>query len=302
MRALLVLLVLGGCSRAPLPRELPGSPGAPGGGEEADLRPTSARPWDLATAPPDLRSGRPDDVVVVMKSQLRGFYTSVNNSGSVAFEAGPGAAPLGLGGVRLRSGGGDGAEQGGRAQLLTGLYAGVALRDLTTLRYATYALPGSTAEAHLLPALSLQLDLDGDGVRDTAAVFEPVYVPEQAPVRRGEWQTWDVRAGRVWFTVATSTFCAVNCFPTLGEVLRAHPGAMLVDFATQPGLALSVGQRSGGIWAGFDGAVDALEIGVRGEARRYDLEPEALGCSEQGWVASERPLFQSQAECEAYHR
>ncbi|MCS6915692.1 MAG: hypothetical protein RMK29_09995 [Myxococcales bacterium] len=294
MRALIVLLLVGSCSRLPLPLEDPA--------KEREMRPDQL---DLGGGTTDLRpptGGRPEDVVVVMASRMRGFYTSVNNTGTLAFEAGPGAPPLALGALRMRTGSGDGPNLGGRAVLSTGLLSRRLLRDLDALAYSTYVRPTSMAATHLAPGLSLHLDLDGDGVRDTTLVFEPANAPQQGSVRRGAWQNWDVLQGRFYFTQATGAFCAMACLASLAEVLAAHPLATIVDAETEPGTALWAGQRTGSSWAGFDGAVDALVVSVRGRRVHYDLEPEAETCQGTGYTTSQRPIFWNVTDCENYHQ
>ena len=56
------------------------------------------------------------------------------------------------------------------------------------LYYRTYVRAGSKAAPQLAPSMNLQIDVDGDGTRDTALVFEPVYVPDQGTVTQEQWQ------------------------------------------------------------------------------------------------------------------
>jgi hypothetical protein len=295
------LLLCGGaglllcCTGTPLPPR-PGS---------IDLADNKA--GDMAGPSPDL-SPAPDlrawswPQVVVMQSQLRGFVPAADRTASVAFARGPGSAPLGLGSLSLRTGPGTGADQGGKAWLYLSALSGSQLADFDVLQYHAYVSASSTAAPQLGVSVNLQVDVDGDGQRDTTLVFEPVYVPAQGTVTKDTWQRWDAGAGRWWATVATAAFCSPSCTFTLRDFAAAHPMATIVEWGETPGFALLAGQRSGGAWANFDGYVDRLVIGRRGMTTTYDLEPEAEACAAGGFARSADPSFQSEAECAAYHR
>lgn len=240
--------------------------------------------------------------VVIMQSQLRGFAPAAERTAGAAFTQGPGTAPLGLGSLGLRTGAGTGVDQGGKAWLYLSALSGTLLADLDALQYHAYVSAASTAAPQLSVSANLQVDVDGDGQRDTTLVFEPVYVPAQGAVVKDTWQRWDAGAGRWWATVATAAFCAPSCPFTLRDFVAAHPMATIVEWGETPGFALLAGQRSGGAWANFEGYVDRLVIGRRGVNTTYDLEPEAQACEGSGFARSADPPFQSEAECAAYHR
>jgi subtilisin family serine protease len=214
----------------------------------------------------------PSDTVTVKPSDMQGWTVQQTNTASYAFIDGPGTTPEGAGSFSAQTGDGTGYDNGtglgGKVFLSTAALDGVRLADLSALSYATYVDPASTAVGHLAPALNLNVDIDGDGDFDTIMVFEPVYVPEQGAVTAGTWQTWDTLAGRWWFVQPTSSFCALDCFVQLSDILDAHPNATLIADGGLPGFSIVSGQRSGGIWAGFSGSVDAVDL----DGVVYDFE------------------------------
>lgn len=291
-----VLLLGAGCSSPSSPPDL------------ADLRgatPDLARAPDLAQAPDLAVAGdlarRSWPQVVVMQSRLRDFTTAAEQTASVSFAVGPRPAPLGLGSLHLQTGAGTGANLGGKAWLYLPALSGTALADLDAFSYRTFVSAASQAAPQLAASVNLQVDVDGDGARDTTLVFEPVYAPEQGAVVKDAWQSWDAGAGKWWATVATKAFCSPACPFTLRDFVAAHPSARIVNWGDSPALAILAGQKAGGAWANFDGYVDRLVLGIRGAATTYDFEPEADACR-GGAAASTDPVFQSEAECVGYHQ
>jgi hypothetical protein len=202
------------------------------------------------------------------------------------FVEGPATAPLGEGSFRLTTGAGNagpdlpggGAGQGGKIWLATQQYDGTLLADIDELSYETYVAARADGTS-VAPAVHLQVDIDGDGDRDTTMVYEPVYsVDAQGAVVLNTWQDWDMVAGKWWFTVATSEFCSFDCFVPFADIVEAHPSAKIITYFARPdgyGLTLDAGQNSPGMpWINFDGNVDNLSITIAGgENTTYDFDP-----------------------------
>jgi hypothetical protein len=86
-------------------------------------------------------------------------------------------------------------------------------------------------------------------------------------------------------------------------VVKSHPEAPIVEWGEPAAsLLLVAGQRSGGIWAGFDGAVDALRIERGDKTAIYDFEPEASACQKGAYSLSAVPRFEGLDACLAYHK
>lgn len=205
-------------------------------------------------------------VVVVHPGDMQGwsfFLEGAGTTGEGEMVAGPGTPPLLSGSARLAT---PGATDGSALGKLG--YDGVRLDEITSLQYSTYRTAGDPAEA-----VALQLNIDDD-VTDAddswkgRLVFEPYY---SETVETGEWQTWDtLTQGGWWGTgAAISGTCSIASPCTWAQVLAAFPDA---------GIHNSLGAvifKAGSNWAGFDGNVDALTIGVNGNETTYDFELDA---------------------------
>lgn len=209
-----------------------------------------------------------DGTVTVKPSDMQGWglVQETGTSGAMEFVQGPATAPLGIGSARFTIG----ATTDGLA-LGAGLYTGVRLADVTTLRYSTYV---DAASAGTDQAVALQLNFDDD-VTDTDTswkgrlVFEP-YQTSTNTVVKGQWQTWDALAGNWWATTAAGISLCTQAVPCdLATLFGAYPDAGFNS--SFGGLLLKAGS---GWPAGFDGAADALVVGISGVMTTYDFEPE----------------------------
>ena len=159
------------------------------------------------------------------------------------------------------------------------------LASLSTLSYDWYRAASSTVAGHLMPALRVAYDADGDFSTSTDRgflVFERVYNgnPVAGPsVPTNAWQSDDVSNAKVWMT---------NTGNPKGSVLSIYDRTF-ADWATStnpnsayPSLnngaviyGLSMGSGSG--WAGkFDGAVDNVTIGFGGNSTTYNFETQPV--------------------------
>jgi len=181
-------------------------------------------------------------------------------TGEGGMVAGPGTPPMGGGSARLAT---PGATDG--SALAKAGYNGVRLDQITRLQYSTYRTAGASAQA-----IALQINIDND-VTDAddswkgRLIFEPYY---SETVQTGQWQTWDTMTqGRWWGSnIAISATCSISSPCTWAQVLAAFPDAGIHN--TSGAIYLKAGSG----WAGFDGNVDGLIIGVNGDETIYDFE------------------------------
>jgi hypothetical protein len=225
--------------------------------------------------------------VVVTSESAQGWADITQRTADGRFEVGPLTPPLGIGSYEITTGAGGsgpdlpqgGAGTGGKLWLSTQQFDGLDLSALTALSYSTFVDPSSTASATVAPALQLQVDLDGNGTRDTTLVYEPAY---NGTVVKGQWQTWDANNGLWWSTTATTLGPASTTYFTLDDLLVAYPTAQIVSwYSTLPdgtaspdgyGLQIVGGQNvAGSPWSGFVGNVDAVTVNTT----TFDFEPVA---------------------------
>ncbi|MCL1595523.1 MAG: cell wall-binding repeat-containing protein [Actinomycetia bacterium] len=206
---------------------------------------------------------------------MGGWIPVVNNTAVGGFTEDFGGA-TGIGAWQLDTGSGDGAGQGGKAWLYTDDLTGKRLAELTQLTYSTFVDGGSGAAAHLAPAINLQIDWDNDGIRDSALIWEPVYVAaDQGAVTSDVWQRWDALEDGWWYNNSFGTLTSpAGEYQPIGYYLTHYPEATIVNWAGQtPGFAFVTGQSSGGAWADFVGAVDKFTYGLaNGDLTTVDFE------------------------------
>jgi len=212
-------------------------------------------------------------LVKVKPKKLNGWEIGLASTGTGTFVEGPGQAPAGCGTFRMTTGAGDATNSlGGLAYVFNRDLAGTKLSDVTTLRYWTYNAPTSTAASHLAAALRIPIDYVGDGSSYAEIIFEPIYfnrVFGYQPVVLGEWQGWDALMGRWWSSVPIPGVpLGRDSFVPWSAILAANPNAKILD-----GLGLYGGQTSyGRPWDGYDGNIDAMQMGASGVEKIFDFE------------------------------
>lgn len=224
--------------------------------------------------------------VVVSSATMNGWGTVSQRTASGGFVTGPGTPPLSsVGGWRTTTGAGNsgpdlpqgGAGTGGKNWLTTQQFDNVKLSEITSLSYSTY-VPASSPTTNVTHSLQLQIDLDGDGNRDRAMIFEPVYSPAQGSITTGTWQTWNARAGNWWFSGAPTVFGASQTvFPSFNAILAAYPNAKIVTWFPLTdgyGTQFQAGMNSAGApWTNFEGNIDNFVFGVSSSNTTFDFEP-----------------------------
>jgi hypothetical protein len=185
--------------------------------------------------------------------------------------AGPQRAPYGTSSHRLVIG-----ESTVQTELYrTGLYDGTMLSDLTRLEYSAFARRTDGAGALRTPTyLRLNVDNDGDGVRDASLFFYPANNATQQPYANDIWQQWDVVAGRI--NVGGDGGPAATT--TLAAYAAANPASTLVNNDAGMPDGGSHALINGGYYGGaadpqIDGEyfVDRVIVGVAGQDTLYDL-------------------------------
>lgn len=206
-------------------------------------------------------AGTVDDTVLVSPSCTTGWKlvavrTARSEIVDVAGQAAPSdtADPSYARGLRLAVDTGD----LGATIARTSAFNGVALADLTSLRYRTYvAREGGGIGA---PFLVLGIDLNGDGYVDDELRFFP-------HTRAHVWQSWNALDGG-WWARSSQRPPVPSETQTWREYLARSPNARLAS-------AITIGAWKLGGSRPFDATVAQLEIGIRGKTRTFVFTPAA---------------------------
>jgi len=194
------------------------------------------------------------------------------NTATIDIVAGPATPPLGTGSLQLAVG----ADGDDAAQARTTNWDGQLVRDISSLTYWTYVQQdGSGGQA---PYLILDVDYNGDNVRDDLLFFEPLYQSAtyfpsdpQAALVTGAWQQWDARDGG-WYSVngVAGSGPGTNVVP-LSDILDVEPDARLTG--SNGGGVRIVAGFGAGAWDNFIGNADAFAISFVSPVTTYDFEP-----------------------------
>jgi hypothetical protein len=185
------------------------------------------------------------------------FYT--RNGGTGSFVSGPGTAPLGNGSFEISTP--TGSDKG---FLFNYDHVGTALSSITAISYSTYQVTPNPGEARQLPALNIEVDVNGaDPGGFTTLVYEPVYNDASQPIVNGAWQSWDAYNGIWWSSNAIPGLPNRDTFVTWATIIANNPNAVILG-----GFGINQGSGNGGLV----GAVDALRIGYGGNSVTYDFE------------------------------
>ena len=241
--------------------------------------PMTALAVTVATGLLALGTGLPSagTTVDINPRHLKGWAFMLTSATSVGeFVDGPDTPPLGMGSLRLSTGGHGHLS----AQLRNQLFDGTRLADLTALTYTTFA---TKWDGQSLPYLMLNVDLNGDGAFDLDVddllFFEPAYqapatgnpsLPDQGPALLSTWQRWNALAGGWWSLHGIAAATPGAGVKSLQDYVAAQPGATIVNSRFGAGgvrLVVGFGEEQ----EEFDGYVDALTIGVHGNEITYNF-------------------------------
>jgi hypothetical protein len=200
--------------------------------------------------------------------------------------AGPQRAPFGSGSHHIRIG-----EFSSQTELYrTAEYDGTPLAQLSRLEYSTHATPLQDNQPERQPTyLRLNVDNNGDNVRDASLFFFPANNAEQQPVQNGVWQNWDVGNG----DISVGGDSGPGGTTTLDQYVQSHPDATLVNNdegkVTGGALALITGCGMGGDsdpQRNGDYHVDRVVVGTDDADTLYDFEgpAETTGGTDQQTV------------------
>lgn len=219
-----------------------------------------------------------------------GWTTFTRDTGSLSIDGTHGApAGFGTSALALRT-----PLNNDKAQFwspLSGSDADTALADVS---YWTYRTTDSTGASHLVPAINVDVDVNGAAEGGfTTLVFEPVYqAGGAAAVQSGAWQSWEADgAAKWWSTRDIPGVCAFNCFVPLSGILVANPDAVVQRY----------GINQGGGNPGLTGASDGLTI----DGQTFDFQTTITlegkdECKDGGWTTSIDPAFVNQGDCVSY--
>jgi hypothetical protein len=206
---------------------------------------------------------------VVTPAHLGGWQ--IKGDESVEFDEGPGTPPLGTGSLELITPGGK------KATFTYPALAGLAIEDITTLKYSTYMKNGGGTQV-VVPAIKLPVNYDlqnAGGPKFTTLIFEPAYWEWGAanPVRPvlDTWQDWDAvdPEKAYWWTSRDIPGVPGGgaAYVTWAEIKAAIP-----DAAINPdGLLIETGSGT----PSADGNADKLQV----NDQTFDFEPDAAGRS-----------------------
>ncbi len=210
---------------------------------------------------------------VVKPSALNGWAVGAETDaagGSASFVQGPGTPVIGDGSLRFQL---TSAASGYAAATPMN---SVPLSSIDALSYDTYR---ASVDAGNNLAVALQFNVDHDLSDASNAfqgriVFEP-YNSSPGGVSQNTWQHWDAMAGTWWQSgnpvvggAAVAKACPQASPCSWADLLAAYPNAGV--HSTLGAVVLKAGSN----WAGFDGNVDNLTIGISGDSTTYDFEPE----------------------------
>ncbi|HKY05111.1 MAG TPA: hypothetical protein VJQ56_09480 [Blastocatellia bacterium] len=224
------------------------------------------------------------------------LYT--RNAGNGVFRVGPGQPPLGVGSFETLTP--TGAD---KVTLFNFDHVGTPLSEIDRLGYATYRAANEADNDAQLPAINIQVDINGDAPGGfTTLVFEPVYNTTQGAIEDNTWQTWDAFNGgqAIWWS-SNPIPGAPNrdTFVTWDTIVNLNPDAVILG-----GFGINQGSGNPALTA----STDALTIGYGDECVTYNFDPFEVAaskdaCKNGGWKTLRRAdgsAFKNQGDCIQY--
>jgi hypothetical protein len=241
-----------------------------------------------------------DDVARQLENTppTRNWVLYTRAAGNGTFRSGPGTPPAGNGSFETVTP--TGAD---KVTLFNYDHTGTALADIDRMGYATYRAASAVDNDAQLPAINLQVDVNGAAPGGfTTLVFEPVYNTAQQAIQDGTWQTWDAYNGgqAIWWS-SNPIPGAPNrdTFVTWDSIVAANPNAVIVG-------GFGVNQGSGN--PALIASSDILTIGSGGDCITYNFEQFEVAtdkddCKNGGWRTLRRAdgsSFKNQGQCVSY--
>jgi hypothetical protein len=225
------------------------------------------------------------------------LYTRTPASAGV-FRTGPATPPAGNGSFETAT-----PTGGDKVTLFNYDHVGTPLADINKLGYATYRAANPADSDAQLPAINLQVDVNGAAPGGfTTLVFEPIYNTGQGAIVDNTWQTWDAFMGgqAIWWS-SNPIPGAPNrdTFVTWNTILAANPDAVIVG-------GYGINQGSGN--TALTASSDILSIGYSGECVTYNFEvievaTDKDSCKNGNWKTLRRAdgsPFRNQGDCVSY--
>jgi hypothetical protein len=224
------------------------------------------------------------------------LYTRAAGNG--AFRNGPATPPAGTGSFETVTPTGT-----DKVTLFNFDHTGTALSSVDAMGYATYRAANALDNDAQLPAINLQVDVNGAAPGGfTTLVFEPVYNTGQQAIADNTWQTWDAYLGgqAIWWS-SSPIPSAPNrdTFVTWDTIVAANPDAVIVG-------GFGVNQGSGN--PALTASTDVLNISYGAVCVTYNFElfevaADANACKNGGWKTLRRAdgsPFKNQGDCIQY--
>jgi hypothetical protein len=187
------------------------------------------------------------------------------------FRNGPATPPLGTGSFETTT-----PTGGDKVFLFNYDHVGTQLGAINQIGYSTYQTTPNPAELRQLPAINIQIDINGGAFNPgdfATLVFEPVYNTAQGPIQANTWQTWDAYSGgtaRWWGTGAVG---AAGCDATEPLCSWSDIRALFPNATILGGFGINQGSGNPGLTA----SSDALSIGYGSFCITYDFEADTDG-------------------------
>jgi hypothetical protein len=226
------------------------------------------------------------------------WFLGTLGTGSGSFVEGPSLPPAGVGSFEMTT-----LTDDDKSTLVTNVWTGRPLSDLSALDYWTYRDASSTSPSYVAPSINVAIftNATGPGTGFATLVFEPLYAYGNDAIHDGVWQDWDAFAptqtnfaGGWWATRDVGTVCAFTCYADFATLLTNAPAATI----------LSVGVNVGRGPSTFVGAVDALSLTMAGDTTTYDFEPldaDKEACKDGGWQDFHiSPPYRNQGDCVSF--
>jgi hypothetical protein len=183
-----------------------------------------------------------------------------------SYVSGPGVPPLGVGSYEMSIM----ASGAGYPQLQNSDYDGTPLSDLTALSYSSFLL--DSGPQSVAPFIILEIDQNDDDISDDELVYQPA---AQGTVVVNHWQTWDAATGNWWSLQGLAGMGTATAGKPLSAYIAAYPNSRIISVDQQGGLRVAAGCVGSG-WASFDGAFDAVVVGVNNVNTVFDFESDGV--------------------------
>jgi hypothetical protein len=213
-----------------------------------------------------------NNTVVVSPSNTDGWVffndeTNTIDASLGSFVVGPASPTYGVGSAQISVTGTQ------RRNLATYQFAGIALSDITVMKFSTYnPSDGNGGSASRSAYLNFNVDFDGSDTWQRRLVFVP---SENGTVTPNTWKEWDaINSGNAMWTYSGSTWPVTGGDGTTAkswsQIMSDYPGARIR--VTDAFLGMRVGEPYAD---GYTENIDSFTFGTATGTTIYDFEPAA---------------------------